>query len=216
MKLDNFLQLFVVKEKRFFPLFIQAAENLVKASTLLLELAKEDNTDHREILSHRIKECETTGDTFTNRINDELLVAFVTPFDRDDIHELAQDIDTVVDIIRDSAKKIAIYQPAGCDEKITEMAEYIDKAAHTILDITNKFETIRKDYVEIGKMCNDLKEIEHIVDEIYASFLSHLFKEEKDAIELIKKKSIVQALEDATDAAKDFADTVRCILVKMG
>ncbi len=216
MKLDNFLQLFVVKEKRFFPLFIQAAENLVKASGLLMELAREENPDHREILSGRIKECETTGDTYTTKISDELLVAFVTPFDRDDIHELAQDIDTVLDIIRDSAKKIAIYQPEGTDEKIKEMAGYIDQATHCILDITNKFETIRKDVSEIDKLCNELKEIEHIVDVIYASFISKLFKEEKDAIELIKKKSIVQALEDVTDAAKDFADTVRCILIKMG
>lgn len=215
MKLDNFLQLFVVKEKRFFPLFIQSAENLVKAATLLLELAKEDNSDHRTILSHRIKECETTGDAYTERIINELLEAFVTPFDRDDIHVLAQNIDTVLDIIRDAAKKISIYQPNGTDDKITEMAEYILKAANDILALTMKFETLRKDYLEIDRICGDLKEIEHIVDEIYASFLSNLFKDEKDAIELIKKKSIVQALEDSTDAAKDVADTVRSILVKM-
>lgn len=214
MKLDKFLQLFVVKEKKFFPLFIQSAENIEKAAKLLVRLCSEEDPDHRDILARRIKECETDGDKITNTIIAELLDSFVTPFDRDDIHNLAQSLDTVLDYMRDAAKKISIYQPAGVEPKIIEMAEYLVKASQRFISITNLFETVRKDYSRIDTLCNEVKEIEHIADDLYSTFMSSLFKNEKDAIELIKKKSIVQAIEDTCDAAKAVTDVVRSIIVK--
>ena len=77
MKLDKFLQLFVVKEKRFFPLFIKQAEVTVKAATYLVEITQETDNDSRKVLAHRVKECETAGDTITDKILEELLKAFV-------------------------------------------------------------------------------------------------------------------------------------------
>lgn len=216
MKLDKFLQLFVVKEKRFFPLFIQSAENIVKAATLLIEQTKEPDQDERKIYAKRIKECETAGDRITDRIIDELLESFVTPFDRDDIHQLAQDLDTVLDDIRDASKKFAIYQPKSNDRKLIELAEYILKDAELFLVMTHRFENMRSDITELAKICDSIKEVEHIADDIYESYLSSLFANETDAIELVKKKNIVQALEDTCDAAKDVSDTVRSIIVKMG
>lgn len=118
MKIDNFLQLFVVKEKRFFPMFIESAENILKASELLYEQTSSDNPDDRRMLAHRIKEYEVKGDAVTNRIVNELLEAYVTPFDRDDIHELAEVMDTLLDTMRDSSKKIAIYQPKEPSKKL--------------------------------------------------------------------------------------------------
>ena len=89
MKLDNFLQLFVVKEKTFFPLFIQTTANIVKAAHLLVDLTREADPVNRQMLANRIKECETTGDTFTDHIIEKLIDAYNTPFDREDIHQLA-------------------------------------------------------------------------------------------------------------------------------
>lgn len=214
MLLDKFLQLFVVKEKKFFPLFIQSAENIEKAAKLLVRLNNEEDPDHRDMLARRIKECETDGDKITNTIIAELLDSFVTPFDRDDIHDLAQAMDSVLDTIRDAAKKISIYQPSGVEPKLVEISEYIVKASQRFIAITKLFETMRSSYNEIDKLCNEVKEIEHIADDIYSSFMSSLFKNEKDAVELVKKKSIVQALEDTCDAAKAVTDVVRSILVK--
>lgn len=215
MLLDKFLQLFVVKERKFFPLFIQSAENIEKAAQLLVRLNNEEDPDHRNMLARRIKECETDGDQITNAIVNELINSFVTPFDRDDIHDLAQAMDSVLDTIRDAAKKIDIYQPSGVEPKLIEISEYIVKASQRFIAITKLFETMRTDYKQIDKLCNEVKEIEHIADDIYSSFMSSLFKNEKDAVELIKKKSIVQALEDTCDAAKAVTDVVRSILVKV-
>lgn len=214
MKLDNFLQLFVVKEKRFFPLFTQSAENILKASKLLLEQLNSEDQDQRRMLSHRVKECETSGDRITDKIIDELMDAYVTPFDRDDIHELAEIMDTFLDTIRDSSKKIAIYQPKH-SKKLAEVGEYIVRDAEILVQITGKFDTMRKEVKEIDSLCDSIKDIEHSVDDIYESYMSNLFLYEKDAIELVRKKNIAQALEDVSDVAKTVSGVIRSIAVKM-
>ncbi len=216
MNIDKILQLFVVKEKRFFPLFVQSAENIKKAAALLLEQTKEEDADTRRIYAHRIKECETLGDRITDRIIDELLDAVVTPFDRDDIHALAEDMDTFLDCIRDCSKKIAIYQPKDPSHKVIEIAEYVLRDAEILLEITGLFEKMRDRAKEIDGLCDKIKEIEHIVDDIYESYMSNLFEFEKDPIELVKKKNIIQAIEDTSDVAKSLSSTLRSIVVKMG
>ncbi len=215
MNLNKILQIFVVKEKRFFPLFISSAENIVKAASLLVELSREDDPDERHLLSHRIKECETTGDRITDRIVDELMNSYVTPFDRDDIHALAEDLDTFLDTIRDAAKKIAIYQPKKSSHKLTEISEYILKDAELLLALTQRFEVMHDDLKEIDNLCDRIKENEHIVDDIYESYMSTLFAKEANAVELVKKKNIAQALEDVSDMGKSVSNTIRSIAVKL-
>ena len=215
MKIDKLLQIFVVKEKRFFPLFVASAENILKAAELLVVQTKEENADERRMLPHRIKECETEGDNITHRIVAELMDAYVTPFDRDDIHQLAEDMDTFLDSIRDASKKIAIYQPKASSHKLIEISEYILKDAEIILEITRHFENMRDDIRQVDYLCNRLKENEHICDDVYESYMSNLFEMERDAVELVKKKNIAQALEDTSDIAKIVSNTVRSVAVKM-
>lgn len=215
MKLDDILQIFVVKDKKFHPLFVQSAENIKKAAEHLVALTKEEDFDHRDSIAKRIKEYENTEDEVTNNIIEELLNSYVTPFDRDDVHDLALALDTVMDLIRDSAKKIAIYQPKGVEPKLIEMAELLVKAGDKFVEMTGLFDNMRKNAPAIDTVCNDVREVEHDADDVYASFMSQLFKEEKDTVELIKKKNIIQALEDTCDSAKVVSDLVRSILVKM-
>ena len=213
MNFDHLLQLFVVKEKSFFPLFVQSAENIRSAAALLLQQTQESDPDERRVLSHRIKERETEGDNITHQIVDVLMNAYITPFDRDDIHDLAEGMDGFLDSIRDSSKKISIYQPKH-SKKLTEIAEYISKAANLMVEATRHFDSLRKDAKEIDKICDEIKEIEHIVDDIYESYMSNLFEFEKDPIELVKKKNIAQALEDTSDVAKAVSSKIRSIVVK--
>lgn len=214
MKLDKILQLFVVKEKRFFPLFIQSAENIKKAAELLAQQANEEDPDTRRMLAHRIKECETAGDAITDKIIDELMDAYVTPFDRDDIHQLAEDLDTFLDTIRDASKKISIYQPKF-SHKLADIAGYVLKDAELVVEITGHFETLRDDVKVVDSLCDNIKEIEHTCDDIFESYMSNLFSQEQDAIELVKKKNVAQALEDTSDVAKSLSNTIRSIAVKM-
>lgn len=214
MNLDHFLQLFVVKEKSFFPLFVQMAEACKKASELLVKQAATADPDDRRMLAHRIKEYETEGDNIHAKITQVLIDAYLTPFDRDDIHELAETMDSFLDCMRDSSKLVAIYQPKEPSRKLINIAEYIDKAAGIMIEITKRFDTIRKDSKVIAAYCDDIKEIEHTVDDIFESYMSNLFAHEPDAKELIKKKNIAQALENTSDVAKVVSSKVRGIVVK--
>ena len=214
MNLDHFLQLFVVKEKSFFPLFVQMAEACKKASELLVKQAATSDPDDRRMLAHRIKEYEIEGDNIHAKITQVLIDAYLTPFDRDDIHELAETMDSFLDCMRDSSKLVAIYQPKEPSRKLINIAEYIDKAAGIMIEITKRFDTIRKDSKVIAAYCDDIKEIEHTVDDIFESYMSNLFAHEPDAKELIKKKNIAQALENTSDVAKVVSSKVRGIVVK--
>lgn len=214
MNIDHFLQLFVVKEKSFFPLFVEAAENIKKASELLVKQTAASDPDERRMLAHRIKEYETNGDAIHAKITQVLIDAYLTPFDRDDIHELAEAMDSFLDCMRDSSKLVAIYQPKEPSRKLVMISEYIDKAADILLDITKRFDTIRKDSKIIASKCDEIKEIEHTVDDIFESYMSNLFEKEPDAKELIKKKNIAQALENTSDIAKVVSSKIRGIVVK--
>ena len=214
MNFDHFLQLFVVKEKSFFPLFAQQAEAIKKASELLIKQTIASDPDERRMLAHRIKEYETQGDAIHAKITQVLIDAYLTPFDRDDIHELAEVMDSFLDCMRDSSKLIAIYQPKEPSRKLIQIAEYIDQAAGLLVDITARFDTIRKDSKIIAEKCDEIKEIEHTVDDIFESYMSNLFEKEPDAKELIKKKNIAQALENTSDVAKVVSSKIRGIVVK--
>ena len=86
MKIDRFLQLFVVKEKKFYPLYIEQAANIEAAAKLLVELLQEQDPEKQKALYKDIKEYEHSGDMITAKLYEELNKTFVTPFDREDIN----------------------------------------------------------------------------------------------------------------------------------
>lgn len=214
MKIDQFLQLFVVKEKKFYPLYIEQTTNLQRASRLLVQLLKEQDHEKQNILYKEIKAVEHDGDQIARRIYEELNLTFVTPFDREDIHHLCSRIDTFLDFIHDSARRIAMYHPEELNETLRKIGDLINDDAQLLIDIANNLGSIQKRPKPIYEKCIQVKKIEHEVDELYEQFMSDLFTQEKDAIELVKLKNIVQALEDATDKAKEVSDVVRGIMIK--
>ena len=215
MKIDRFLQLFVVKEKKFYPLYISQTENIVVAAEELKRLYLESNYELQKESYRKIKDLETKGDQITAKIYEELNKTFVTPFDREDIHVLASRIDTFLDFIHDSARKLAMYKPLSPSKDLITIVDLILEDAKLINEIARNLEFLVKRNGEILKLCKQIKEIEHKVDELYEDYNIFLFQNEKDAIELVKNKNIVQSLEDTTDRAKEISDSIRSIIVKL-
>lgn len=214
MKIDKFLQLFVVKEKKFYPLFIEQTTNLKRASVMLVKMLKNTNPEEQTVLFKDIKAVESEGDTIARRIYEELNRTFVTPFDREDIHHLDSKIDTFLDFIHDAARRIAMYRPKQINATLVKIGDLIDKDADLLIEIANELENIQKKPKGIYDKCVQIKRIEHEVDELYEQFMSDVFAHEQDAIELVKLKNIVQALEDTTDKAKEVGDIIRGIIIK--
>lgn len=216
MKIDNFFQFFVVKEKKFYPLYIKQAEIVENAASLLVQLMKEDSIEKRKELGKEIKKYESMGDTVADTIFDELYKTFVTPFDREDIQALASKVETFLDFIHDASKKIVIYHPQSIDKVWVEIGEAIYEDARIIKGIMSDLENINSKSKFLMQKCVRIKEIENEIDDLYECYMSNLFEVEKNPIELTKNKNIVQNLEDTTDRAKDISDCVKTIIVKIG
>jgi len=214
MKLDRFFQLFVVKERKFYPLYIAQAENIVNGALKLLDLVNEQDYAKQKELFREIKQIETKGDQVTSKIYNELRASFVTPFDREDINTLASRLDTFLDFIHDSARRIILYQPKEIDKQLIDIISYIVEDARILSSIMAELEQMHSKSKFITQKCAHIQDIEHAVDDLYEDYLLTIFEHEKDAIELVKLKNIVQALEDATDKAKEIGDTIKNILLK--
>jgi len=118
MKLDKIFGFLVPKDRKFFPLFNEAADNLVLASELLIKLIREADLNKRLDYMKAIKDAEHVGDDLTRKLMDELNGTFITPFDREDIHELISKMDGVVDYINSTSKKIHFYNLYHFYEKL--------------------------------------------------------------------------------------------------
>lgn len=215
MKIDRIFQLFIVKEKKFYPLFIAQLENINEAAEDLRSLFLESNYEVQKEYHKKITDLETKGDKITATIYYELSKTFITPFDREDIHILASRIDTFLDFIHDAARKQVMYKPKRIYKDLITIIDMIVEDSKILQEIINDLEQISKKSQEIVKRCRKIKDIEHKVDDLYENFNCFLFENEKDAIELVKLKNIVQSLEDTTDRAKDISDSIRSIIVKL-
>lgn len=117
---------------------------------------------------------------------DELGTTFITPFDREDIHDLASCMDDVIDGINSCAKRISIYNPRPISENGKELSRLIQEEAIYICKAMDELETFRKKPTLLREYCSKLHEIENQADDVYEFFITKLFEEEKDCIELIK------------------------------
>src|SRR4030065_1562400 len=129
MNIDKFLKFFVPKDHSFYPLFEEDSKNLVKAAELLNQLLLSTEFEDHERIYKEIRDVEHIGDEITDKTYLQLNKSFITPFDREDIHELAGHIDDVVDSINGVSRRICLYKTKQLMPVYEKMAEMIVAAA---------------------------------------------------------------------------------------
>ena len=211
---NSFFSRFTPKEPKFFPLLKQLSEVLSASSVALVESLQHDQPTERSEYYKKIKDLEREGDRLTHLIFDELGTTFITPFDREDIHALASTMDDVIDGINSCAKRINIYNPRPISDSGKELSLLIQQEAHYISKAMDELETFRKKPTTLRDYCTKLHDIENQADDVYELFITKLFEEEKDSIELIKIKEIMHELEKTTDAAEHVGKILRNLIVK--
>lgn len=209
----NIFQYFTPKDKKFFPLFEKAAANLVVTSKTLVELVNTTSADRRRELYKEIERLEHVGDSITHETFNELSANFITPFDREDIHALVSSVDDVVDFIHGSTKRMELYKIETMTPPIIKLAELILKAAEEINTAVIELKNL-KNISKIKEATVRINSIENHADDVFDTALARLFEEEKNAVEVIKMKDVLSALETATDKCEDAADVINSILVK--
>lgn len=214
MKLDKIFSYLAPKEGKFYPLFKDASANLIVGADLLVEFMDEPSAEKREVLGQKIKEAELVGDQIARNLYKALSSTFITPFDREDIFELIHATDSVLDLMHGAAKQAHLYKVKVIPQEFRDMAGLIRSAS---IEINTAFNGLR-DVLNLSKYkdnCHRIGEIEEHADDINHRYLAKLFQEETDAIELIKKKDVLAALEKAVDRCDDVADILSSVIIKI-
>ncbi len=212
MKINSIFSFFTPKDTKFFPLLKENSGHLVEASILLEQLFTSDK--RRKDLCRQIKEEETKGDKVTGRISKALNETFITPFDREDIHALSEEMDDVLDCINRSAQKVLLYSPDHLPKVTARLAAAVRKGTELIQIAMNELPKLKKNDHQIRKCCKEIKKLEEAADDFYEDGIMALFKEEKNIVELIKLKEIIQELEMAANKINTVGKVLKTIIVK--
>lgn len=198
----------IPKDVSFFAMFSDMADNLISGAQVLVNLF----ADFREVEKSTIevKRIEHVGDEMTHNILTKLNQTFITPFDREDMHRLASSLDDVLDFINSAADRITLY-------KITDPPRAAGELAKVILEQTQEIghavSLLRKNGDVLGH-CVEINRLENDADKISREAIARLFEHEKDPINLIKIKELIEVLEMATDKAEDVANVLETVVLK--
>ncbi len=190
------------KDVRFFELFVADGENLHAAATRLHEMVSTyENIDEHVV---EIQRLEKAGDEIDREINRRLEDAFITPFDREDIHELTVRLDDVVDGIQAVAETLVIYDIVKPTEEARELTRILAAQSVELLAALRKLDGL-KDVDTHLVMVHDL---EHEADGLSRAAIGRLFRDGTAPIDVIKWRDLYRELENAIDAAEDAAEAI--------
>ena len=202
---------FIPREEVFFPLFEESARNMVKAARCLKELV--DTWQDVEQKVNEITELEHQGDTITHKIAAQLHRTFVTPFDREDIAQLAHTLDDVTDFIHAASDAMLLYKVDPPGRRVKELADIIVQGATEIGRAMPQLRH-RSELKHILKRCVELNRVENMADQVYRSALAELFADSTDIAHIIKWREIYEHMESATDRCEDVANVLEGVAAK--
>jgi len=194
------------KETIYFENFRQMIQSLSEMADLTLKLFSSDKIDKNIILE--IKPIERRCDDITKDTYNRLNKTFITPFDREDIFNLIKKLDDISDILYAAVIRVDLFN-------IKDKIKYTDEIAAIIAKQLDALEIAIQDLkVKHWNECKAVKALESEADHVYHTAIKDLFLEEKDPIELIKKKEILSWLEDASDKCQSAANVILAIFIK--
>lgn len=196
------------REVRFFEMFVQQAETIHEGAQMLLEMM--EKCDNLPARGDHIKAVEHRGDTIAHDIITRLNQTFITPLDREDIHELASRLDDVLDFIESASNRMMLYKMAAPPADAVEMAQIILRCTEQVVAAVN---TLEKTDSILGH-CIEINRLENEGDRISRSAIAQLFEHERDPIVIIKWKEIYEALEGAIDRCEDVANVLESVVLK--
>jgi uncharacterized protein Yka (UPF0111/DUF47 family) len=198
----------IPRDEGFFALFNQLASKMKDAAKLLTEMfTNPERLDHYVVA---IKKVEHEADAVIHEVGTRLDRTFITPLDREDIYRLAQELDTVVDLIDGTARRAAMF-------KLREARPYAVRLAGILHESVNELEqSVRqvKDRRSVAQRTMAVKKYEEEGDTLYAEAIGSLFQGTPDPIDVIKWKEVYDTLEDALDRCQTASIVVESISLK--
>jgi predicted phosphate transport protein (TIGR00153 family) len=198
---------FIPREERFFDLFVEDAQNVLAGARILQEFFR--SYGHRERLAGELRDAEHRGDQISHDIGQRLATTFITPFDREDIHQLISRLDDVIDYIEEVADTCVLYHIEAPTQAAEDQAEIIVRQCEEIvraLENLHSFKDVQPHWIEIHRLENE-------GDRVSRKAVAELFMNGADPVTVIKWKDVYALLEAAVDACEDVANVIERIVV---
>ena len=201
------------KDTVFFDLFENIARHAVSASEHLRKMAKafpDMSTELQQIRNH-----EHEADNLAHQALDRLDRTFITPFDREDIHELVGGMDDIVDGVDAIAKRLTLYHIKEMQTWFMKQTDVLVQATVVVSEAMNRLRKARK-LSELSDRLIEIHRLESIGDDNHHGAVSELYNGKTDALEVIKWKELYDMIEEAIDACEDVGNTLERIVLKNG
>jgi predicted phosphate transport protein (TIGR00153 family) len=198
----------IPREESFYDLFVKQAETLVQGADLLRDIVA--NFDDVPAKARRMHDLEHEADEATHEVMRRLNTTFVTPLDREDIHELASSLDEVMDHMDAAADLLVLHKIEKPLPEMLAQAELLVRASRTTLQAMRElpaFDRLEAHGVEINRLENE-------GDRVYRQAIADLFGGDFKAMDVLKWKDIIDELEAAMDEVEDVANTLEGIALK--
>jgi len=205
---------FLPRDAQFFALFREAAANAVETAEVLADmLATMEDVDRK---ARRLRDLEHRGDEITHQVFHSLNSTFVTPIDREDIRDLASQIDDFVDYIEEAGRRIHLYRIAERNDRATLFGKVLLEQAQILAEAVPRLEH-SKERDRVLRYTVEINRLENEADDALSQALAVLYDGVEDIPALIKAirwGELYQLLEDATDRAESVANTMEGIVLK--
>jgi predicted phosphate transport protein (TIGR00153 family) len=201
------------REGRFFDFFNEHAGHAVLAAAELKALLAD--LSELEARRRNIERHEKQADQITHHTMQLLHQTFITPLDRDEIHQLITTMDDVLDLMEDIAQCLFLYDVRAVTPEAQRLADICVACTEKVRDAVAKLESM-DNADAILKLCAEIDRLEADADYVMRSAMAKLFREEPDAKEIIKQKEIYQLLESVTDKCEDIANLIEGIVLENG
>lgn len=200
------------REDKFYELFQKTTET-VYATVQRLDIIMEQNSVSHED-GEAMHKLEHEADALTSMILDQLNSTFITPLDREDIYTLAQGLDDIVDMAQGTVERMILYRTAKPSVGAHELVHLVVRAVE---QIRTAFACLNNLHFKKSELLTATEEIYHLEsagDKIYRQEVARLFEHEKDPIEIIKWKEILEHIETTLDHCENIADLLKGVVLK--
>lgn len=199
------------KEDEFFQLLIEFSGKIVKAGEAFYDLIQDYTNVEEKVAGMKV--LETECDMQQHKILSALKASFVTPFDREDIYEIAGEMDAIVDCLEEVANRFVVFDVKELRPASKEMTNYILQAIRELEVLFKHLSEVKKNSI-VKEQVIEVNRIENEGDILYRKTLSELFRNEKDPIELIKWKHLYEQLEASLDSCEHVANIIEGVITK--
>ena len=198
----------IPRDDKYFSMLSQLAAQVKEGGAIFATIFQA--FQHHARYAEEIKAVEVSCDEMAAKINHKLNTSFITPIDREDIFLLVTELDDVIDMITDLARRLDIFSVSKPRPESVEIAGLLCSATSELADVFARFE----EREGVGEHLRTINQLEKRGDALYREAIRRLFTEEKDPIEVIKWMSIFEELENSLDRCKDVGEALEAVVVK--